>query len=163
MMFLSVDELLQYTEEERERWERWLEGHGDSLLAIPIAGDEDNTVGRMIMHIFGPELRFVERLRNEPVTNYRTLPASSVETVFGFGLESRRKMREYIEGLSAEDWPTVVEIQIGHAIVRASIRKIIFHTLLHEIRHWAQLARIMRENGIAPPGRHDLLMSAAIE
>lgn len=163
MMFMTIDELLQYTDEERARWEQWLQAHGDELLAIPITGERETSVGKLIMHIFGPELRFVERLRNEAMTSYRSLPVSSVETVFGFGLESRRRMREYIDGLGAEDWPSVVELQIGNEIVRASVRKIVLHTLLHEVRHWAQIARIFREHGIAPPGRHDLLMSGALE
>ena len=64
-MYLTVKELLQFTDEERARWDRWFQSNGDELLGMPIAGDRENTIGRLIMHIFGPELRYVERLRNE--------------------------------------------------------------------------------------------------
>ena len=38
-------------------------------------------------------------------------------------------------------------------------RKILFHILLHEIRHWAQIALAVRLAGFDPPGDHDLAHS----
>ena len=42
-------------------------------------------------------------------------------------------------------------------------RKLLFHVLLHEIRHWAQIAAAVRLAGFEPPGDHDLLFSAALK
>jgi uncharacterized damage-inducible protein DinB len=162
-MNITLKELLEYTDEERERWGRWFEANGDELLLMPIAGDRHTTVGRLVMHIFGPEIRFVERLRGEKLTNYRSLPATSVEAVFGFGLQARQTLREYVEGLNADDWQRRVELDVIGGSMRATVRKIILHTLVHEIRHWAQVARIMRERGFVPPGGHDLLTSRALD
>jgi uncharacterized damage-inducible protein DinB len=162
-MYLTVKELLQYTDEERARWDHWFQANGDELLGMPIAGERETTIGRLIMHIFGPELRYIERLRNEPLTDYRSLPASTVEAVFGFGLKARQTMRDYVAGLAADDWTRVVEFDVPNLRVRASVRKIILHCLTHEIRHWAQVARLIRERGFVPPGGHDLLTSGALE
>ena len=41
-------------------------------------------------------------------------------------------------------------------------RKLLFHVLLHEIRHWAQIALAVRLAGIEPPGDHDLFFSTAL-
>ncbi len=41
-------------------------------------------------------------------------------------------------------------------------RKLLFHILLHETRHWAQIALALRLAGIDPPGDHDLFFSRAI-
>ena len=41
-------------------------------------------------------------------------------------------------------------------------RKLLFHLLLHEIRHWAQIAMAVRIAGLEPPGDHDLFFSAAL-
>ena len=37
-----------------------------------------------------------------------------------------------------------------------------FHILLHEIRHWAQIALAVRLAGLEPPGEHDLFHSRAL-
>ena len=82
--------------------------------------------------------------------------------MFGYGLETRKKMREFVQNATPKDWSRTVEFEIMGHRRRASVRKIIFPTLMHEIRHWAQIARLVRERGFAPPGGHDLLMSSAL-
>ena len=161
-MHLSVEELLHYTDEERDRWERWFRENGENLLKMPVTGDRENTVGALILHIFGPELRYVQRLRDEPLTEYRGRPSGHIDEVFGFGLKTRQKMRDFVRAARPEDWTRVIEFNIAGRNYRASVRKIVLHALLHEIRHWAQLARIMRDRGVAPPGDHDLLTSSAL-
>ena len=56
----------------------------------------------------------------------------------------------------------MLEFEIGVRLQRASVRKIVFHVLLHEIRHWAQIAKMLRERGFVPSGNHDLLASSAL-
>ena len=41
-------------------------------------------------------------------------------------------------------------------------RKFLFHILIHEIRHWVQIALAVRLAGFEPPGEHDLLFSPAL-
>jgi uncharacterized damage-inducible protein DinB len=36
---------------------------------------------------------------------------------------------------------------------------LIAHSLVHEIRHWAQIAVTVRQHELAPPGEHDLVFS----
>ena len=83
--------------------------------------------------------------------------------MFGFGLKARQTMRDYVAGLGADDWTRIVEFDVPNMRVRASVRKIILHCLTHEVRHWAQVARLIRERGFVPPGGHDLLTSNALE
>src|ERR1039457_1020169 len=77
-MHLTVRELMSYTAEERGRWERWFRENGDEMLATPIAGPLETTIGQLVMHIFGPEVSSARRLRKEPLTGYRSLPSASV-------------------------------------------------------------------------------------
>ena len=163
-MQLTVAELVRYTGEERVRWEKWFRENGDHLLKMPLTGDREKTIGALILHIFGPELRFVQRIRGEPLTEYRERPSRTVEEVFGFGIETRQALNAFLAGAKADDWSRVVDFPIsGRGNCRATVRKAILHSLIHEIRHWAQISRIMRERGFAPPGEHDLLWSAALE
>jgi uncharacterized damage-inducible protein DinB len=41
-------------------------------------------------------------------------------------------------------------------------RKLLFHILVHEIRHWAQISLAVRLAGLEPPGDHDLFFSRAL-
>ncbi len=161
-MYLSVHELLLYTDEERGRWERWFRQNGEDLLKMPLAGDRESTVGALILHIFGPELRYVQRLKNEALDEYRGRPCSHIDELFGFGLETRKAMRQFAQSARPEDWERVVDFGIAGRHYSVSTRKIVLHVLIHELRHWAQVARIMRERGFVPPGDHDLLMSSAL-
>ena len=162
-MHISVEELLLYTEEERTKWERWFRENGEELLKMPLAGDRENTIGALILHMFGPELRYVQRVRNEPLSEYRGRPSAHLDEVFGFGLESRKAMREFVEQAAPADWNRTLDLAIGGRRYHVTVRKLLLHALLHEIRHWAQIARLMRERGFAPPGDHDLLMSSALD
>lgn len=161
-MYLSVEELIHYTDEERARWENWFRDNGEDLLRMPLVGDRDTTVGALLLHIFGPELRYVQRLKDEDLSEYRGRPCTTLEQVFGFGLESRRALRNYVVGLRKEEWTRSVDLRMGGETRTATVRKIILHALMHEVRHWAQIARIMRERGFEPPGGHDLLQSDAL-
>jgi hypothetical protein len=148
-MHLSVEELLHYTGEERRRWEQWFQENGEDLLRMPIAGSARiATVGALIVHIFGSELGCVQQLRDERLSEYRGRPCERIEEVFGFGLETRRAMRDFVRSADKADSATA-----GRAVL---------HALLHEVRHWAHVERIMIDRGIEPPGEHDLLTSSAL-
>lgn len=161
-MHLSVDELLQYTDEERQAWESWFRDNGEDLLKMPLLGGRENTVGAMILDIFGPEFRYALRLRGEQPGEYRNRPCARIDALFGFGLESRNLMRNYVRKVEPAEWGRLIEVDVAGRIYQASARKIVMHVLLHEIRHWAQLGRVMGERGFVPPGNPDLLFSSAL-
>lgn len=161
-MHLSVEELLYYTDEERQTWEAWFRVNGEDLLRMPIAGRNEKTVGALILNIFGPEMRYAQLLRGEVLAEYRARPCEHVAELFGFGLETRKMMREVVRSAAPEDWTRVYEFSTGGDSYAVSMRKIVMHALMHEIRNWAQIARIMRDHGFEPPTNRDLLSSAAL-
>src|SRR5579884_4176507 len=112
-MHLTVAELIHYTDEERARWEQWFRENGEDLLKMPLAGDRDNSVGALLLDIFGTELRWIQRLREEPLTDYRGWPCCRSEEVFGFGLESRGALRKYVRDLAPQDWSRTVRFTIA--------------------------------------------------
>jgi len=161
-MHLSVQELLHYTDEERQRWEQWFHENGAELLKMPVGGRHDMSVGALLLHVFGSEARCVQRLRHEPLHEYRERPCERIEEVFGFGLEKRGMMRDFVQSATDQDWKRIVELQVDGRGYRVSARKLVLYTLLHELRHWAHLERVMRDRGFEPPGEHGLLDSSAL-
>ena len=134
-MHLSIEELLQYTDEERARWEQWFRENGEELLRMRLVGDRETTMGALILHIFGPELRYVQRLRGEAPSEYRGRPCSHIDEVFGYGIETRKQMRDFVRKAAPADWDHMHELHIAGQTLHASTRKIILHAVMHEVRH----------------------------
>jgi uncharacterized damage-inducible protein DinB len=65
---------------------------------------------------------------------------------------------EFVEALPAESWDGAIEMQLMNSALAASPKKIVTHVLFHEVRHWAQIATLLRLNGFKPEF-HDLLFS----
>ena len=77
MFNLSVNEIIEYTDWERQKWHDWLHQHGDQVLAISAGPHGDGrlqTVGELVRHIFSAEKRYVDRLSGRPITDTSSLP-----------------------------------------------------------------------------------------
>jgi uncharacterized damage-inducible protein DinB len=47
--------------------------------------------------------------------------------------------------------------------VKASRRKLLAQALTHSMRHWAQIATFLRQQGLKQEWNHDFLLSNAME
>jgi uncharacterized damage-inducible protein DinB len=115
------------------------------------------------LHIVAVELRYAERLLEEPVTDYDRLPTGSVLELFSTSDQADRKFRQFLSGSSDAEWAKVLTFPTrSGGTLTASKRKIFVHALLHGMRHWAQLATFLRQQGHKQPWFHDFIFSAAM-
>jgi uncharacterized damage-inducible protein DinB len=159
-MNIDLNDLLSYTEWERRKWHDALQKDGARGLDISIGPNGDgrmSTVGDLIKHIFLAEKRYVERLTGKTLTEPASIP-NSIEALFEFGAQSRREFKHLVETFPAAEWDVQRELKILTYLVRATPRKIVTHTLIHEMRHWSQVGTFLRLNGM-PDGFHDFLAS----
>jgi uncharacterized damage-inducible protein DinB len=157
---LSLIDLIDYTDWERRLRYDWLRQHGGEVLKISAGSHGDGrfqSAGDLIRHIFSAEKRYVERLSGRPLTDTASVPNDDIEALFQFGRQSRNELKELVETY-AEDWDAPKEFKIANSFVKATPRKIVTHVLMHEIRHWAQIATLLRLNGLADEP-HDFLFS----
>ncbi len=162
---LSLDILLDYTEWDRRQWHAWLKEGREDLLRVPLGPHGDGrfqTAGDLVRHIFSAEKRYVERLSGLPLSDPAAVPSDSLEALFEFGGRSRAALRAFVRDLPAERWERPETLQLGQHGLSATPRKIVVHVVLHEIRHWAQLATLLRLNGAAP-GFRDFLFSPLLD
>ena len=149
MLGLTFDDLIEYSEWQRRKWRAWFRERPEALALS--TGDHGDgrfaTVGEVVKHIFGAELRYVQRLVNEPLSDLTTVPSDDVETLFSKGDETRERLKQLLRTMPADQWDAPRHFTILHYQVTATPKKIVAHTLMHEIRHWAQLATICRMNG----------------
>jgi uncharacterized damage-inducible protein DinB len=81
------------------------------------------------------------------------------DQIFEFGRSGRKSMRDATGAFTADDWERVFDVELGGFRLQGSARKLVAHILVHEIRHWAQIAVTVRLHDLAPPGEHDLVFS----
>ena len=93
-------------------------------------------------------MRYVQRLTGQPLSDLATVPSDDVQALFSTGETSRRMLTDLIRDLDPSVWDVPREFVILGHNVTATPKKIVMHVLMHEIRHWAQLATLCRLNGL---------------
>jgi uncharacterized damage-inducible protein DinB len=161
-MQITFDELLRYTQEERDKWRTWFVAHSEALELDVQPGARFATVGALIDHIFLVERRHLQRLRNAPVDTTTGLSGHHAPPLFDYGASVRRELDQFVSELDEDvaDEPRTFTLPSGDFVLTP--RKLLFHCLLHETRHWAQVAVSVRRAGLEPPGNHDLIYSKAL-
>ena len=159
---LTFDELLRYTNGERDKWRAWFVEHPGAVDAAVQPGARFATVGKLLDHIFLVERRHLQRLQSQPVAEQTGLTGNNAGPLFDYGASVRRELEQYAADLDV-DPDAVRTFDIRGVQMPLSTRKLLFHILLHEARHWAQVATAVRLAGFEPPGDHDLLFSSALK
>jgi uncharacterized damage-inducible protein DinB len=90
------------------------------------------------------------------------IPADDVDSLFAFGQESRRALRELLASFPEGEWNAPREMSFGTHTRIVSCRKMILQAVTHELRHWAHIAAFLRQAGYKP-GLHDLIASPLFE
>ena len=160
MLGLSFDDLIEYSEWQRSRWRAWFRQRPEAL-ALSTGDHSDGrftTVGDVVRHIFSAELRYVQRLEGEPLSDLTTVRADDVEKLFSKGEETRQRMKQLLRTMPSDQWDVQRQFTILQYQITATPKKIIAHALMHEVRHWAQLGTICRMSGRAVDA-DDLLAS----
>src|SRR3954469_21772301 len=163
-MELTFDEFRRYTQEERDKWRTWFVAHPDAMSVEMQPGGRYPTVGSLIDHIFLVERRHLQRLRGAPLDSKTGLSGLNAPPLFDYGASVRRELEQFTASLDEEvaDEPRTFTVLSGGDFILTP-RKLLFHCLLHETRHWGQIALAIRRSGLEPPGNHDLFYSKALK
>ena len=161
---MDFADLMQYTGWERGKWRKFFAEHPDALkLTVGPHGDgRFTTVGDVVKHVFSAEKRYVERLNGQPLSDFAGVPSDDANALFAVGEASRQDLEYLVDSLPKASWEIPHEFKILTHTITASPRKIVAHVLMHEVRHWAQIATICRLAGKQVEFR-DLLFSPLFE
>ena len=94
MRGLSFGELLDYSAEESNHWRDFFKQHPDAL-DVPCDIAQTKTVGELVLHIVIVQMRYAERLLNQPITEYAALENKSGEELFALGRKSLEDLRSF--------------------------------------------------------------------
>ncbi len=154
---LSGKEMVAWVERTSGGWRDLLAAHPEAL-DLPCDIRETQTVAQLLQHIVAVELRFAERLSGLAETPYEAIPTGPVADIYA----THDKAMAYLEKLDTqsdaywEEWLDFHTRSLGG--MRAQRRTIFTHLLMHSIRHYAQLATLLRQHGIAPNWGMDYLL-----
>ena len=113
------------------------------------------------MHIFAVELRYAQRLLVEEVTDWEDFRQTSIDDVFELGDLARGQLVHFLTTAPEAELDRVLTFQtLTAGLVSASKYKIASNVFLHGIRHWAQVATVLRQNGFGDQWSHDMLLSS---
>ena len=163
MPTLTFDELLRYTAEERDRWRRFFVDHPGAIDAAVQPDGRFATAGKLVDHIFLVERRHLQRLRGETLSERTGLTGNNAPPLFDYGASVRRELEQFVADLDEEAATEMRTFEVRGEQWPMTPRKLLFHMLVHEIRHWAQITLAVRLAGIEPPGDHDLFYSRAMK
>jgi uncharacterized damage-inducible protein DinB len=164
MIGISFPELLRFDEQETERWHQFLAKQGPAALDIPVDLGQGKTVRDLLLHIFGVELKYAERISGGALTKPGDLPTRTVDEIFSIATTAHGKMKTYLKTASDADLDgkiTFPTLSAGEQT--ASRRKVLGHALFHSLRHWAQLTTEMRRRGYKAEWHHDFLFTDALQ
>jgi uncharacterized damage-inducible protein DinB len=160
---ISFPELLRFNEQETARWHQFLAKQGPPALDIPVDLGQGTTVRDLLLHMFGVELKYTERLPGGPLTKPADLPKGTIDEIFSIATTAQGKMKDYLKAASEADLNgsiTFPTLSAGEQT--ATRRKVLGHALVHSLRHWAQLTTEMRRRGYKADWHHDFLFTDAL-
>jgi uncharacterized damage-inducible protein DinB len=160
---ITYEELLRYTNLERDKWRLWFGVHPQAMDAPVQPGGRLPTVGKLIDHIFLVERRHLQRLTGDPLSHETGLSGSNASPLFNYGASVRRELEQLARTMTDETAEEIRPIEVRDRKWPMTPRKLLFHILIHETRHWAQIALAVRQAGFEPPGDHDLFFSQALQ
>jgi uncharacterized damage-inducible protein DinB len=152
---LSADEMMAWLETTSTKWKALIEAN-PQILAMPCDVMGVSTAAELLQHIVAVELRYAEQLSGQPPTDYAQIPFDSEAAIYAAHERAAAMLRTLLA--SEVDWDEEIEFMtrsLGKA--RATRKAVLFHSMLHAVRHYAQLATLVRQHGVKPAWPMDYL------
>lgn len=158
---LTGEELLAWNDLTARRWRDFVTAN-PAVLEVPCDIRDALTAGQLLQHIVAVELRYAERLAGLAETDYAAVNSRTADEI----LETHDEAVTLLRGLMADsgfDWTHEIEFQTITAGRMKAPRKVVFvHAMMHGIRHYAQLATLVRQHGFKPDWPMDYLFMGIV-
>ena len=156
---LSAEEIFAWNGKTAAGWRKLLTAHPE-LLTQPCDIAGTRSVAELLQHIVAAQLRYAERLAGLPISDYASIPFDSVDSIYATHDRAAAIFHQLFD--SDIDWNKPIDFATRSMGTLHSDRKtILFHALLHGIRHYAQLASLVRQCGVKPDWPMDYLFMHA--
>ena len=153
---LSANEMMAWLEMTSAKWKALIEAN-PQVLSMPCDVMGVSTVAELLQHIVAVELRYAEQLSGQPPSEYSQIRFDSAAAIYATHERAAAMLRTLLA--SGVDWDEEIEFMtrsMGKA--RANRKTVLFHSMLHAVRHYAQLATLVRQHSVKPNFQMDYLV-----
>src|SRR5512138_2194500 len=141
---VEFDRLMTYLAHERGKWRAWLEAD-PSRLALPFQdGGRFPTVNGLVDHIFWVERRHLSRLQGVPLAEHTGVAEGDIAGLFAYAESAHADLRRYVDSLTDAQANELMTFTLPAGPLSVTRGDLALHILLHEVRHFAQLAYAAR-------------------
>ena len=152
---VEFDRLMGYLTFERGRWKAWFEADPTRLTRSFQPGGRFPTINSLVDHIFWVERRHLSRLEGVALPEKTGVAEGDIGGLFDYADRAHADLRRYVSTLTDAQASEMMSFTIPTGPVTMARKDLAIHILLHEVRHFAQLAYAARLAGVDPPGQHD--------
>lgn len=157
---VSAENFLTWNDATARHWRDFILSN-PIILSLPCDIRNSTTVAETLRHIVAVELRYAQRLCGLPESPYEEIPKDSINSLFAAHALALDMVRNLLDD-PTYDWSTELNFDtISLGRLRASRETILLHLTLHSIRHYAQLATLVRQSGFKFAWPMDYLFTAA--
>jgi uncharacterized damage-inducible protein DinB len=157
---ISAEKLVAWNDVTAQRWHEFILAN-PIILGLLCDIRNGRTVADTFQHIVAVELRYAQRLAGLPESRYEEIPKNSIDSLHAAHELALGLVRSLLANPDY-DWSTELIIDtISAGRLRASRETILLHLTLHSIRHYAQLATLVRQQGFKTTWPMDFLMTEA--
>jgi uncharacterized damage-inducible protein DinB len=160
---MNIPEIYDYLIRTRRNWWAALGAVPDEVLSRPLAGKEwFPCLKDLVFHIATVEDGWLNMdiLRRDPVLeNFPTLRDAEQGAVCGFKLETILDYYQAVEKSTLAYLATLTDDELKRVTTphddpeqhRFTVDGLLWHVIIHEVRHTAQIVVLLRTQGIKPP------------
>ncbi|HET9088028.1 MAG TPA: DinB family protein [Acidobacteriaceae bacterium] len=160
---ITLEELMMENLVATQKWLTWF-ASSPAALDVPCDIYNSGTVRGLLKHIFAVELRHSQRLLGQEVVAYDAIPVGSLDDLSSVHLQGGNNLKTFLAEANEGALEEIIALQtVSAGTLHASRRKLFVHILLHSMRHWAQLATVLREAGFKTDWPKDFLFSEAMK
>jgi uncharacterized damage-inducible protein DinB len=153
---LSGEELMAWNDLSARRWRDFVSEH-PAVLAVESDIRDAKTIGQVLQHVMGVELRYAQRLASQPESDFSSVKYGSGDELLATHDQALALMRPLLAD-PGYDWEQEIEfVTITAGKLRARRKTIFVHAMMHSVRHYAQLATLARQHGFKPGWQMDYL------
>jgi uncharacterized damage-inducible protein DinB len=162
---ITFADLLRYQESETAKWRAWLEEQPPELLDLPFgdAAKQMGSVRGMLWHIFIVEWVYACVINDEPFGGWSQFQRETLADLFVIRDQAHARLSTYLARATEADMTRRLTLTGDNTTIHGSARKFLAHTFFHSLRHWAQLATVLRQHGHQTDWHHDFVLSDVME
>jgi hypothetical protein len=143
---IDGNELQTWVDVVSQRWKGFIYAY-PQVLTLPCDIRETQTVALLLQHIVAVELRYAQRLASVEETPYDAIPFDSAESIY----HTHDLAMSVLSGVADradsfwEEWTQFATRSAG--TIELPRRTVFVHLFMHSVRHYAQLATLVRQHG----------------